>query len=418
MTPEEARQLIGVDGAFSLEELTEAFHRRSRDTELKIELAPTAGLKEKLRHDLGQLEEAWELLSDRAVAPQSPPAPVEPEAPSHAGPKFASTGRRVIKEASPVGKTVPTVATGVLKPQGGTATAGPTRFVSPLNPEPPASSNTGAKIFVVVLVLVAAVVAFLVLTGQKTTPVFTPISSDLAQAPSPSAPSPTPAPEAPADTNSNLSPAVTPASTPSTAPDNTAPASAAPAPDTNSAATDTNAATPAAPTPDTNAPASAPTPAPSAAASGMTPPEDDFWKGLVQEDGYNTLSSNLTKQRKQQLLAFIQQWRDHNAAQTPDGWVSDFAVQTTYGDDGTVDHNYLIIDRNKLISKWPTRQYQFAPAQIISATNDNVEMMLAYDWNYTSVDGVQRAGTSYNRLELIWNDPSWLITSFKETDQK
>jgi hypothetical protein len=64
MTPEEARQLIGLEGKFTNEELEAAFCRRSQELESKIERAPTAGLKEKYRRNLDQLEEAWEVLSD------------------------------------------------------------------------------------------------------------------------------------------------------------------------------------------------------------------------------------------------------------------------------------------------------------------------------------------------------------------
>jgi tetratricopeptide (TPR) repeat protein len=62
MTPEEARQLIGLEGKFTNEELEAAFRRRFEELEAKIQRAPTPGLKEKYGRTQAQLEEAWEVL--------------------------------------------------------------------------------------------------------------------------------------------------------------------------------------------------------------------------------------------------------------------------------------------------------------------------------------------------------------------
>jgi hypothetical protein len=71
MTPQEARQLIGLEGRFTPEELEAAARRRFQELESKIQRAPTPGLKDKYRRTLVQLEEAWEVLSGTKASPES-----------------------------------------------------------------------------------------------------------------------------------------------------------------------------------------------------------------------------------------------------------------------------------------------------------------------------------------------------------
>ena len=81
MTPERARQLIGVGEDVSAEELDGTFRRQTDGMKAKIDRAPTPSLKAKYVQTLSEMEEAWELLSGEGEEDGTFPyiAPVKPK---------------------------------------------------------------------------------------------------------------------------------------------------------------------------------------------------------------------------------------------------------------------------------------------------------------------------------------------------
>ncbi|MGB0370423.1 MAG: hypothetical protein ACPGN3_03675 [Opitutales bacterium] len=82
MTPEEAYRILGLDPSATEAERTSKMKEQREALEAKLARAPTAGLKEKYRKHLQQLETAAEVLEsseDGSSLPTlAPEAPIEP----------------------------------------------------------------------------------------------------------------------------------------------------------------------------------------------------------------------------------------------------------------------------------------------------------------------------------------------------
>ncbi len=124
---------------------------------------------------------------------------------------------------------------------------------------------------------------------------------------------------------------------------------------------------------------------------------------------------------KESVLAFLKQWWDHNSSDDANDWVSDFSSQVDYcyyEEPGYATRSFIRQDRQKLINRWPSRNYDIAegtdnPSYSVSADGSTATLRVRYTYRYSGPNR-SASGTSAVTLGLVRSGSSWLISTFEE----
>ena len=111
------------------------------------------------------------------------------------------------------------------------------------------------------------------------------------------------------------------------------------------------------------------------------------------------------------IASFKNQWLIHNRSNNANDWVSDFAatVDYCYKKDGQANHAYLRKDRQELIDKFSSRQYELESFQLVENNGYQATATAVYRYNYGRIKG-----RSSINMKLALISGAIKITSFDE----
>lgn len=147
------------------------------------------------------------------------------------------------------------------------------------------------------------------------------------------------------------------------------------------------------------------------------------WNKAKQHMGGSTspvVTPPKTDSNRASIQTFINTWLDNQSSNSSYDWASDFAdsVDYCYKTSGAADHTYIRTDRNKLINKYPTRDYEVVGEvdYTVAADGRSATMRVKYRYRYSG--SKYASGTSNVSLGLILSGSTWKIRSFHESVAK
>lgn len=125
------------------------------------------------------------------------------------------------------------------------------------------------------------------------------------------------------------------------------------------------------------------------------------------------------------ILNFLKSWWAGQFSNDTSDWVSEFApmVDYCYGEgSGRSTQRFIMSDRQKLISKWPNREYEILnvagnPSYTVTPDGQNATLTVRYKYSYSggskSASGVSRTVLGLERVGSRWQ-----ISSFDESVER
>ncbi len=126
-------------------------------------------------------------------------------------------------------------------------------------------------------------------------------------------------------------------------------------------------------------------------------------------------------QANTEISVFLRRWINNQESNSAQAWAADFASMPKYcywKQPGGTPVSFLLRDRQELIDKYPSRDYQILGDATCQYFNNFRQAIVVVSYHYQYRGAKLAGGNSINTLALSKTSGNWVITSYEETVRK
>lgn len=132
-------------------------------------------------------------------------------------------------------------------------------------------------------------------------------------------------------------------------------------------------------------------------------------------------TQSVMEQANTEISVFLRRWINNQESNSAQAWAADFGPMPKYcywKQPGGTPVSFLLQDRQELIEKYPSRDYEVLGDATCQYFNNFREAIVVVSYHYQYRGAKLTGGNSINTLALSKNDDNWVITSYEETVRK